>query len=77
MSLDDLLNRPAWHADAACRGMGPDLFFGDPLRAVEAKKVCAGCPVTAECLAAGMTEQRGVWGGTGWKARRRLLRAAA
>jgi hypothetical protein len=25
--LAELVNRPAWHRQAACRGAGPDLFF--------------------------------------------------
>lgn len=37
---------------AACRGHGPDLWFpGKDLdRSVEARLICASCPVQAECL---------------------------
>lgn len=41
-----------WHADAACAGQGPDLWFSverDEQR--QAIAICAGCPVSAECLA--------------------------
>jgi WhiB family redox-sensing transcriptional regulator len=71
----DLLARPAWHRRAACRGSDPNLFF--PARGEawkEAVKVCAGCPVTAECLEAGMTQHSGVWGGIPERQRRKLRR---
>lgn len=61
MSRTLLLERPEWHRQAACRGMGADLFHpvvetGRPTREnvariKEAKAVCARCPVAAECLA--------------------------
>lgn len=70
--LAQILRRPAWMADAACRGMGVDEFFprrGDDSR--PAKAVCAGCLVRDECLAFafehegdGMNLRVGVWGGT-------------
>ncbi len=44
--------RPTWHAHAACRGMGPELFF--PERGASTalgKAVCSTCPVAAECAA--------------------------
>lgn len=60
-----------WRASAACLSADPDLFFpvgsaGTALDQVrDAKRVCAGCPVLADCLewalAAGGLE--GVWGG--------------
>jgi len=69
----------SWRELAACRGMGPDLFFGnDP---ADALAVCARCPVTLECAQAGAGEEIGVWGGRqlgGRKVvRRRNQRAAA
>jgi WhiB family redox-sensing transcriptional regulator len=81
--LDDileLLRPPAWHADAACKGM-VDLFYpegaGDPAsRAItEARAVCAGCPVREPCLEAGMGERHGVWGGAITIERRQLRKA--
>lgn len=69
----------SWYQQAACRGMGPKLFFpeigsdaqGD---AWEAKKVCAGCPVRTECLeqAQADVEWFGVWGGMTSLERRKL-----
>jgi hypothetical protein len=63
VDLAQLLRRPAWHAQAACRGMGTSLFFvdrgGDPN---PAKAICATCPVTAECAEASADEQ-GIWAG--------------
>jgi WhiB family redox-sensing transcriptional regulator len=69
-----------WHADAACSGADPDLFFpvkgSSPTRA---KAVCAGCPVVSPCLrdALGRDQQHGVWGGTTADERRKLIRAGA
>ncbi len=55
----------------------PEAFFppkGQP--GLEAKRVCAGCPVRVECLEyALVTDQRwGVWGGTSAFERRALSR---
>jgi WhiB family redox-sensing transcriptional regulator len=50
---------------AACRGKG-DLFFDDmkKLQVAQAKKICAACPVLAECRAHALeNEEYGVWGG--------------
>lgn len=63
--------RPDWMLDAACRGMSPDLFF--PQRGENqhpALKVCADCPVKAQCGEAGRNEYYGLWGGRGARARR-------
>jgi WhiB family redox-sensing transcriptional regulator len=71
----DLLVRPAWHAQAACRGRGPELFFppsGED--GVLAKAICARCPVREPCLEAGAREL-GVWGGTSERERRRRRRS--
>lgn len=71
--LEDLLRRPDWHAQAACRGQGPSIWFperGEPLEPGMA--VCHGCPVRDQCLDAGMGEH-GVWGGVS-KGGRAMLR---
>lgn len=57
----------SWRDRGACKGMNPDIFFpdrGDDAR--DAKAICAGCEVTAECLDWALTtpEKDGVWGGT-------------
>lgn len=78
-ALEELLaaiERPAWHAQAACRGKGPDRWFpgqGDDLR--PAREVCATCPVREPCLEAARTERNGIWGGLSERERKRLRRA--
>jgi WhiB family redox-sensing transcriptional regulator len=60
-----------WQQDAACKNVpDPDVFFpGKGEDAEEAKQVCAGCPVMAECLAFALATMRapdrdhGVYGG--------------
>lgn len=66
-----------WTAQAACIGVDPDLFF--PVRGGDvsaAKRVCAMCPVAAECLAYAMDTHQcyGVWGGRSERERRRMRR---
>jgi WhiB family redox-sensing transcriptional regulator len=77
----DLLARPAWHRQAACRGLAvdgnePNPFFpnrGDWAR--QAAEVCSGCQVKTECAEAGMSQKFGVWGGLPERQRRKLRRA--
>ena len=69
------IRRPPWHADAACRGLPPDLFYtklGEPTQ--QAKAVCASCPVTTPCLEFALThhEKFGIWGGKSERERRHL-----
>lgn len=60
-----------WRLEAACRGLvfeenSFDKFFPDPERNNQgAKAVCAGCPVSAECLDYAMRNNitEGTWGG--------------
>ena len=64
--LYDLLVRPAWHADAACREHPEVNFFpgrGEPV--APAKAICSGCLVRGECAdAVGLSyDTYGVWGG--------------
>ena len=74
--LVGLFNRPAWHARAACRGMGPALFFPDRGESNdEAKAVCARCPVRRECFDA--APLYGVWAGLSPRGRKVLRRGAA
>jgi WhiB family transcriptional regulator, redox-sensing transcriptional regulator len=61
-----------WRDDAACRDVDPELFFpvgnAGParLQIVQAKRVCARCPVRTPCLewALASGQEAGVWGGT-------------
>jgi len=63
--------------DAACVEVGTEFFFPDMGESNrDAKAICAPCPVRAQCLAFGMGEAYGVWGGLSEKERRRLKRAA-
>lgn len=67
-----------WRDRAACRGMGPQLFFpevGELHSAQTAKAVCSSCPVQADCLNEVLTmprdwSQHGIWAGTSPKDRR-------
>ena len=81
-SVPDLLARPAWHENAACSGLGNELFYlgrvwGNPhavRQAAAAKVVCALCPVKEQCLEAGLEDEFGIWGGTTERDRRKLRR---
>ena len=69
-----------WADEAKCLTAEPDTFFpekGGSTR--EAKRICDGCPVTAECLeyALANDERFGIWGGMSERERRRLRRAAS
>ncbi|MFZ0666692.1 MAG: WhiB family transcriptional regulator [Acidimicrobiales bacterium] len=72
--LAELLRRPAWMDDAACRGMPVDVFFpgrGEPT--ARAKATCASCPVRSECLELALVSgDVGVWGNTNARERRAL-----
>ena len=75
------LSRPAWHALAACRGIGPETFYPSretttthPYR--DARKVCETCSVTDECRQAGHAESHGLWGGQSPSERRRVRRGS-
>ena len=74
---------PLWMDHALCADADPDLFFPPddedaPVSAyaqtLAAKKVCAACPVRAECLDYSITEniQWGVWGGIPERPRRAM-----
>jgi hypothetical protein len=54
---DVFFRRPAWHAQAACRGMGTAMFFpGRTDDLDDARAVCARCNVKADCLAAALED---------------------
>ena len=68
--LRQLFVRPAWHAQAACAGMGAELFFPERgwasvVTGREVKAICESCPVRAFCAEAGRHERFGIWGGQG------------
>lgn len=62
-----------WTEHAVCAQTDPEIFF--PSKgggAAAAKRVCAVCPVTKECLEYSLAkgEQHGVWGGLSDRQRR-------
>ena len=70
-----LTGRPAWHARAACRGMGPEIFYPALGESVNpAMAICVLCPVRPECLRYGLANslQLGIWGGTSGRTRRKI-----
>jgi WhiB family redox-sensing transcriptional regulator len=72
-----LFVRADWMTDAACKGMGPDLFFPQQgNRGIEAKKVCAKCPVAEQCEQHALEnrERHGIWGGYSIDRRIRAVR---
>lgn len=81
LALEDLRWEPEenWRADAACSGIGTEIFFPvteDPEASAQAKAVCATCPVQETCLqyALATNQTDGVWGGLDGNERRRLRR---
>jgi WhiB family redox-sensing transcriptional regulator len=66
--------RPAWMADAACRAVGLDVFFGADTTV--ARAVCAGCEVREPCLAYALAARipDGMFGGLDGRERARLPR---
>ena len=69
-----------WRDRALCAETDPEAFFPEKGASTrEAKMVCQGCEVRAECLAYALErrEQFGIWGGLSEPQRRRLLRGAA
>lgn len=75
----------SWRHESACRWIDPDLFWpvgeSAPARkqAEDAKAVCAGCPVRAQCLEWALEAEQdfGVWGGMTERERRALHRRKA
>jgi WhiB family redox-sensing transcriptional regulator len=72
--LDDA-EEQEWQERALCAQTDPEAFFpekGGSTR--EAKRICQGCEVRAECLeyALGHDERFGIWGGLSERERRKL-----
>src|SRR5688500_13533021 len=69
----------SWQEQALCAETDPEAFFpekGGSTR--EAKKICTGCEVKAQCLEYALSndERFGRWGGLSERERRRLRRRA-
>lgn len=79
--LAELARPPDWHRDAACAGHPVEWFFpgrGEPVD--QARALCNGCLVRAECRDYALTDPdafaHGVWGATSARERRTLRRGA-
>jgi WhiB family redox-sensing transcriptional regulator len=75
----DEVDHPEWQDRALCAETDPEAFFpekGGSTR--EAKRICSGCEVRAQCLeyALAHDERFGIWGGLSERERRRLKRRA-
>jgi WhiB family transcriptional regulator, redox-sensing transcriptional regulator len=76
------VRRTSWMSRSACKRADPELFFpsaadaAGPVRAREAKAVCARCQVRGDCLAYALAtrQKHGVWGGTTEDERRTMTR---
>lgn len=67
----------SWMARGACRSYPPSLFFpSDGVGVDRARKICATCSVSAECLeyALEFHIDHGVWGGCSERERRRIAK---
>ena len=79
LSVSEGTEGASWQERALCAQTDPEAFFpekGGSTR--EAKKVCVGCEVTAECLeyALAHDERFGIWGGLSERERRKLKKRA-
>ena len=65
-----------WAQFGTCSGSDPDALFVLGAAQQQAKQVCMGCPVIAECLADSLDNptEFGVWGGMTERERRALLK---
>ena len=80
---NEFVRRPDWFDSAACRNLPSSMFFTnnnysrpDSREEHAAKQVCHTCPVRVECLAFGLEERHGIWGGRTPRERRHIRRVA-
>jgi len=71
-------NPLSWQTDALCAQTDPEAFFpekGGSTR--DAKRICTGCSVRAQCLEYALEndERFGIWGGLSERERRKLRRS--
>lgn len=67
----------AWMRDGNCRAYPPAVFFPSDGAGVEiARRICATCPVQAQCLEYALAQkvEHGVWGGCSERERRRIAK---
>ncbi len=79
VALFDEPEQQEWQERALCAQTDPEAFFpekGGSTR--EAKRICLGCEVRAECLeyALAHDERFGIWGGLSERERRKLKHKA-
>ncbi len=75
--LPDPDSLTAWMGAGSCRMYPPSMFFpSDGVGVDRARKICADCPVKAECLEHALEHriEHGVWGGCSERERRRILK---
>lgn len=82
----NLLAPPEWTRDALCAQVDPEIFFpGKGESAVQARRICAACTVTDECLEFALRYESGengtyaygtvgIYGATSPRQRRKLLK---
>ena len=67
-----------WKERGRCKGIDPAVFYpdDDEDEGLDAKEICATCPVREACFEHAITarEKIGVWGGYTARERRRLVR---
>lgn len=69
-----------WMDDGLCKQVDPELFFVEKGGSTkDAKSICLGCDVRAQCLAYALerNEVFGIWGGLTYPQRRDLKKLAA
>jgi WhiB family redox-sensing transcriptional regulator len=76
-TVEDDDNPLSWQTDALCAQTDPEAFFpekGGSTR--DAKRICTGCSVRAQCLEYALEndERFGIWGGLSERERRKLRR---
>jgi len=76
-AIEDDGNPLSWQTDSLCAQTDPEAFFpekGGSTR--DAKRICTGCSVRAQCLeyALDNDERFGIWGGLSERERRKLRR---
>ena len=72
--LDELVRRPKWQERSACRKEDTSTFFPvDGVGLSVARRICAGCPVIAECRAFACADSslKGIWAGMSERERAR------
>ena len=68
-----------WQENAACKNMDPNLFMSSKAIDISAARaVCLGCIVIRECLSYALAnDEKGIWGGSTEKQRRRIKRSGS